>query len=130
MAAPKHVRQIARVLLNASIENGVVSPERVAGALDWFEKNKPAQGLAILREYHRLAVIEINKTNARVEHAGALGGDVLALIAASLTKRYNRSISATALENPSLIAGIRVSIGDDVYKSSIAGRLESLTVAD
>lgn len=130
MAAPKQIRQTARVLLSVSLDDGVVSAERVAGVLAWFEKVQPPRSLAILREYHRLVLAEINKTNARVEHAGALPDDALTAIAASLSKRYNRAVSATAAENPALIAGVRVSIGDDVFESSIAGQLESLSITD
>lgn len=130
MAAPKQIRQTARVLFSVSMEKGTISPERVAGVLAWFEKTNPPRGLAILREYHRLVQIEINRTRARVEHAGALPADSLAAIASFLSHRYGRSITATAIERPDLIAGIRVSIGDDVFESSIAGQLESLTVAD
>ena len=128
MAAPKQVRHTARILLNASLENGAVSAERVAGVLEWIEKTQPSQALAILREYHRMVQTEINKSNARIEHAGAIAADAVASIAASLSKHYNRAVTATASENPALIAGLRVSIGDDVYESSIAGQLESLSI--
>jgi len=130
MAAKKQVRHVARVLLAASLENGTVSPERISGVLAWFEKAQPAGGLAILREYHRLVLAEINKTHARIEHAGALGSGALESIASSLSRRYSRAITATATENPALIAGIRVSIGDDVFESSIAEQLESLSIAN
>lgn len=130
MAAPKQIRQTARILLSASLENGAVSAERVEGVLAWVEKNQPAHSLAILREYQRLVQIEINKSSARIEHAGALGADTVAAIAAALSRRYNRSVTATSVENAALIAGIRVSIGDDVYESSIAGQLEALSIAD
>lgn len=129
MAAPKQIRQTARVLFSVSLENGAVSAERVAGVLAWFEKTNPSRGLSLLREYHRLVRIEINRTSARVEHSGSLPDEALAAIAASLSKRYNRSITAAATENPALIAGVRVSIGDDVFESSIAGQLESLSIA-
>ncbi|HEY5552543.1 MAG TPA: F0F1 ATP synthase subunit delta, partial [Opitutaceae bacterium] len=72
---------------------------------------------------------EINRTHARVEHAGDLSGDAVAAIASFLSKRYNRAITATAVERPDLIAGIRVGVGDDVFESSIAGQLESLSIA-
>jgi F-type H+-transporting ATPase subunit delta len=128
MAAPKQIRQTARMLFAVSLENGAVSPERVAGVLAWFEKTNPRRGLALLREYHRLVSIEINRTRARIEHAGALSDDAVAAIALFLSKRYGRAITATASENPDLIAGIRVNIGDDVFESSIAGQLESLSI--
>lgn len=130
MAAPKQIRQTARALFSVSLENGAVSPGRVAGVLAWFEKTNPPRALAILREYHRLVSVEINRTRARVEHAGALPPDAVSSIATALSKRYGRAITATATENSALIAGIRVSIGDDVFESSIAGQLESLSVAN
>lgn len=130
MAAPKQIRQTARVLFNASLENGALSSERVTGVLAWVEKAKPSGNLALLREYHRLVKAEINRTRARIEHAGALPAEAAASIAAALSKRYNRAITASATENSALIAGIRVSIGDDVFESSIAGQLESLALAD
>jgi F-type H+-transporting ATPase subunit delta len=130
MAAPKQIRQTARVLFNASLENGALSSERVTGVLAWFEKTQPSRGLAILREYQRLVRQEINRTRARVEHAGSISDATIASIAAALSKRYGRAITATATENSALIAGVRVSIGDDVFESSIAGQLESLSLAN
>jgi F-type H+-transporting ATPase subunit delta len=130
MAAPKQIRQTARVLFNVSLENGAIAPERVAGVLAWVEKAKPSGELAVLREYHRLVKAEINRTRARIEHSGALPAGAESSIAAALSKRYNRAITATTTENSALIAGIRVSIGDDVFESSIAGQLESLSLAD
>jgi len=130
MAAPKQVRQTARLLLNVSIDDGVVTADRVAGVLAWFEKTQPSRGLAILREYHRLVLAEINKSSARIEHAGSLPAEAVGAIAEFLSKRYNRAVTATAHENPALIAGLRVSIGDDVFESSIAGQLETLSIAD
>lgn len=130
MATPKRIRQTARVLLKVSTENGAVTEERVTGVLVWIEKNEPTQGLAILREYQRLVQTEVNKFHARIEHSGALSADAASRIAASLSARYNRRVTATTQENPSLIAGLRVSIGDDVFESSIAGQLETLSIAD
>lgn len=129
MAAPKRVRQTARILFNVSLEGDVVSPGRVAGVLAWFEKTQPSQGLAILREYHRLVRVELSKSNARIEHAGDLPAQAVSAIEAFLSKRYSRGVTATVRENPALIAGLRVSIGDDVFESSIAGQLESLSIA-
>ena len=129
MATPKQIRQTARVLFKVSLEDGIVTAERVAGVLAWIEKNEPHQQLAILREYQRLVQTEINKSLARIEHAGALSPDAASQISESLSKRYNRRVTATVRENPALIAGLRVSIGDDVFESSIAGQLETLSIA-
>ena len=63
------------------------------------------------------------------EHAGALAPGVLDHVAAGLTHRYGRKVTATAKSNPALLAGLRVRIGDDIYESSLAAQLEALAEA-
>jgi F-type H+-transporting ATPase subunit delta len=42
------------------------------------------------------------------------------------SKLYNRPVSAVTKQDTSLIAGVRVRVGDDVYDASVAGRLQRL----
>ena len=46
-----------------------------------------------------------------------------------MSRKYERRVSTETKENPALIAGIRVRIGDDVYESSVAGQLSALASA-
>ena len=126
MSASKQIRATARTLLKLSLENGQLSEAKVADVLAWFEQKPPAHCAATLREYHRLALREYNRSRARVEFAGALPSDALPSIVAQLSSIYGRPVSAITRENPDLIAGVRISIGDDVYERSIAIELESL----
>jgi F-type H+-transporting ATPase subunit delta len=125
-AVSKQAQQLARRLMQLSLVDGVVSPERVAGVLEYVEKHRPPNAVQVLRAYHRLISIELARSRAVVEHAGALDGDVLRTIETAMTARYGRPISATARPNDDLIAGLRVRVGDDVYESSIAGQLTTL----
>lgn len=129
MAALKQIRATARLFLKLSVENGQVSEARVRDVLTWFEQKTPANAAAILREYQRLIEREINRSLARIEHAGPLPEGTSAAIAASLAKLYGRPVNATARENPALLAGVRISIGDDVFERSIASQLETLAAA-
>lgn len=119
-------RAYAKQLLQLSLENGVVSAERVAGVLEYLEKNPPAGYAALLQAYHKLVAVEVAKSEARVEHAGPVAPAALSGIAAALGKRYGRPVTAVAKANPSLLAGLRVRIADDVYESSVAGQLAAL----
>ena len=129
MSAPKKVRATAKLLLALSLENGQLSDVRVRDVMAWFEQKPPAHAAAVLREYHRLVVREFNRGRARIEFAGELAGGAIPSILAELSKLYRRPISATSVENPALIAGLRISIGDDVFERSIAAQLESLSAA-
>ena len=123
----KQSLQFARQLLELSLVNGAVSPERVAGVLEYLEKNPPARLSLVLAAYRKLVAAELAKGEARVEHAGPVAPEALAAIAAALGRRYGRPVAATAKPNPALLAGLRVRIGDDVFESSVSGQLSALS---
>ncbi|HTB81827.1 MAG TPA: F0F1 ATP synthase subunit delta [Opitutaceae bacterium] len=122
----KHAQQLARRLFKLSVVDGVVSAERVAGVLEYVEKHKPAGPLVVLKAYHRLIAAELAKSSALVEHAGIVSEPALQAIAAAMTKKYGRPVTASAREDKSLLAGLRVRVGDDVYEASVAGQLAAL----
>lgn len=126
MAAHKKAQQLAREFHQLSLENGVVSADRVSAVLAHIEKTKPAHTLEVLRAYERLIAREIARSQARVEHAGFVASNTLDQISAALSKRYGRNITWVSKPNPALLAGLRVRVGDDVYETSVAGQLAAL----
>ena len=129
MRADKKTKALAKQLFKLSVVNGTVSPEQVTGVLGYIEKNVPRHGLAVLQLYHRAIVTELAKSNAVVEHAGPIGDTVLKSIEAAMTRKYSRPVAATAKPNPKLLAGLRIRIGSDVYESTVAGQLATLSSA-
>ena len=125
----KIAQQFARQLFTMSMVDGAVSPERVGGVLEYVEKNPPHNAILVLKAYHRLVATEVAKSQPVVEHAGAVTDGMLAAIAAAMSKKYGRTVTATAKPNPALLAGIRVHVGDDIYESSVAGQLAALASA-
>jgi F-type H+-transporting ATPase subunit delta len=125
----KQAQQFARQLFKLSVVNHSVSTDRVAGVLEYIEKHKPANPVMVLKAYYRLVATELAKSEALVEHAGTITEATLAAIAAAMTKKYGRAVTATAKPNPALLAGLRVHVSDDVYESSVAGQLSALAVA-
>jgi F-type H+-transporting ATPase subunit delta len=129
MAAAKQTKLLAKQLFKLSVVNGEVSAERVAGVLGWIEKHQPRHPLALLQAYHRLVANELAKSRAVVEHAGSVNEATLQSIAAAMSKKYSRPVTSVAKSNPSLLAGLRVRIGSDVYESSVAGQLATLSTS-
>jgi F-type H+-transporting ATPase subunit delta len=128
-AHAKKAQQFARQLFKLSVVDGAVSTDRVSGVLAYIEKQKPANPVIVLRAYRRLIVAELAKGQALIEHAGAINESVQSAIAAAMTKKYQRPVSASTRPNPALLAGLRVRVGDDVYESSVAGQLSSLSAS-
>ena len=126
MSLDKKTRQFVRNLFKLSLEDGRVSESRVSEILAWVDKEKPRHATTVLREYLRLITTEINRSVARIEHAGDLSPDTLSKIAETFSKQYGRPIETTAVANPDLIAGLKIRIGCDVYENSIASQLAAL----
>jgi F-type H+-transporting ATPase subunit delta len=128
-AHARKAQQFARQLFKLSLVDGVVSAERVSGVLEYIEKHRPANPVMVLKAYARFVAAELAKGEAVVEHAGAINATALAAIAATMTKKYGRPVTATAKPNAALLAGLRVHVGDDTYESSVAGQLAALSAA-
>jgi len=125
----KAAQQLARRLFTLSMADGLVSAELVGGVLAYVEKHRPANPVMVLKAYRRLVAAELAKGEALVEHAGAISDAMLASIASAMSRKYARTVSATAKPSAELLAGIRVHVGDDVYELSVAGQLAALAAA-
>jgi F-type H+-transporting ATPase subunit delta len=125
----KQIQLLARQFYKLSVVDGVLSADRVAGVLEYVEKHRPANTLAVLKAYQRLVAAEFARGQAIVEHAGFVHAPALDAIAAALSKKYARPVSWVAKSNPSLLAGLRVRVGDDTYESSVSGQLGALAAA-
>lgn len=125
----KQIQQLARQLFKLSFVGGSLSAESVSGVLQYVEKHRPPQTLAVLKIYQRLIAAEVARGQAVVEHAGPVNDTVLASIAAAMTRKYARPVTSRSRRNDSLIAGLRVRVGDDVYETSVSGQLAALANA-
>jgi len=129
MRGDKKTKLLAKQLFKLSLVNGQVSPDQVAGVLGYIEKAAPRHPLQLLKLYQQAIVTELAKSHALVEHAGPVSDATLQLIAAAMTKKYARPVTATGKPNPKLLAGLRVRIGSDIYESTVSGQLANLSNA-
>jgi F-type H+-transporting ATPase subunit delta len=82
--------------------------------------------LPLLTQFHRLVRLEHDRHRAIVESATPLPSDLQKVIGAGLARIYGPSLDSTFLHNVSLIGGLRIRVGSDVYDGSIRGRLAAL----
>ncbi len=125
----KQIQQLARQFFKLSFDQGALSADRVSGVLQYIEKHRPAGTIAVLKAYRRLVAAEVARGQAVVEHAGFANAGALDAVSAALARKYGRPITWVAKRNDSLIAGLRVRVGDDVYESSVSGQLAALAAA-
>ena len=126
MKQDKQIKNFAKQLLQASLDSGEVSAERVDGVLKSLAKNPPRHHIATLKTYLKLVERELAKGTAVINYAGELSSDTITGIVNQLSAKYGRSITSVLREDPSLVAGLRVVVDCDVYDASIASSLASL----
>jgi F-type H+-transporting ATPase subunit delta len=87
---------------------------------------KPRGYVAILSHFQRLVKLDVERRTARVESAVPLEPAVQASVQSSLTRVYGPGVNSSFVQNPSLIGGMRIKVGSDVYDGSVQARLAAL----
>ena len=90
-------------------------------------EQKPRGYFGILQHLHRLVKLDEASRPARVESAVALGQAQEQDVRDGLNRLKGGDVAVEFAENPGLIGGMRVKIGDDVYDGSVKTRLTALS---
>jgi F-type H+-transporting ATPase subunit delta len=83
----------------------------------------------IARQFREMKNAQSGSSDAVVHSAFPISPEQLGVVAQALEKRFGRKLNLTVQEDPSLIGGIRVVVGDEVLDTSVRARLEQMKVA-
>jgi len=122
----KQARREAKSLFRACQANGLLDENRVRLAVQQVITQKPHGYLAIVWQLSRLVKLDQERRTAKVESAAPLTPDLQAGIRGNLTRLYGPGLNLSFGQDPTLIGGLRIQIGSDVYDGSVQGRLRSL----
>ena len=126
MDSDAKLKSFAKKLAELSMQDGLVSSDKVEAVLATLRQNPPRKPKTVLKHYLYYIKHAINRSRAVIEYAGKIEDHAVKTIENQLSQTYDRPIAATSLQNNALIAGLRISIGDDIYDASVAGRLANL----
>ncbi len=129
MKITKEARRTSRQLFRDCIAGGKLDESRVRTVVNTVAKSKPRGYIGILDAFSRLVSNEVDRQRALVESATALTPATQSELQASLSKKYNRTLSLEFSVNPDLLGGIRVKVGSDVWDGSVKARLAALQVS-
>ena len=118
--------QLAGKLVELSKEDGVVTEAKVSEVLKALKQIQHRRPLKLLKRYLKYIRREIALQTAVVASPIDLNEENLKSIETYFIQQYNRPIQAVLQKDESLIAGVRVRVGDDVYDASVAGQLKRL----
>jgi|SRR5579863_7900152 len=126
MKISKQAQRDARQLFRSCHVNGLLDEGRVRQALGLLGTQKPRGYVEILSRLHRLVKLDLEQHAAQVESATPLSAEAQAGVKSRLASIYGAGLDLSFSENPSLIGGLRIRVGSDLYDGSIRTRLEKL----
>jgi len=78
---------------------------------------------AVLERFADEVAARRSRTLAEVRSATALSDADLERLASALSKKYGKQVHLNTIVDPTIIGGLKITIGDDVIDGTIAGRL-------
>ena len=116
----------AKRLFRLCMVDGRLDENRVRQVVQGVIDSGRPGGLKVLSRFQRFVRIERAGRSAKIESPTPLAGDVRASIESDLTRLYGRGLLTSYADNPSLLGGVRITVGSDVYDGSVQARLAEL----
>jgi len=126
MKTPKQIKREAKQLFRLCLVNGSLDELRVRQVLKQVLESKRRGCLALAAHFGRLVKLERSRHTATVESATPLPTDLQGSVLSGLERVYGPKISASFAHHATLIGGIRIKVGSDVYDGSLKGALVAL----
>ncbi|HTX20755.1 MAG TPA: F0F1 ATP synthase subunit delta [Candidatus Aquilonibacter sp.] len=115
-----------RELFRSCRVNDVLDENRVRRAVSLLLSQKPRGYMEILARLQRLVKLDLEQHAARVESATPLSAELQAEVTSEIKRKYGAGMSLSFSQNPTLIGGLRIQVGSDLYDGSVKMRLEKL----
>jgi F-type H+-transporting ATPase subunit delta len=117
---------VAKRLFRLTVTNGALDESRVRQVVGRLADDARSENLALLSAFFRLVRLDRGRHTAAVTSASPLPPDLRAQLEAGVARMYGRGITTSFGEDPSLIGGVRVAVGSDVYDGSVKAGLRAL----
>jgi F-type H+-transporting ATPase subunit delta len=129
MKLTKEVRKVSKELFHASFTGVQIDAAKVREIATRLVKEKPRSYVDILKNYHRLIRLELDKRHAIIESATPLSPEMSGSVLRDLKTKYGEGLTTDFRVNPDLIGGLRIRVGSDVWDGSVRGRIDRLDQA-
>jgi F-type H+-transporting ATPase subunit delta len=126
MNRTQQAKRDARQLFRHCLSNGMLNEERVRQIVQRVSVTKNRNRFRVLARFRRLVELDSTKHTATIESTTPLGTEFQDGLQVGLSRRYGPGLTLTFRDNPALIGGIRITVGNDVYDGSVRGRLAAL----
>ena len=126
MKVTRRTRRAARRLYRLCLLDGALSEERARLVATELGGSRRRGAVPILSGFERLVRLDRDRHTAIVQSAVPLPDAVRDKIRAGLVHAYGTGIDMTFEQDPSLIGGVRIRVGSEVYDGSVRARLDAI----
>jgi F-type H+-transporting ATPase subunit delta len=126
MKISREARRSARELLHLSMPGGRLDRARIAEISSALVDQRPRGFFAILKEYSRLVRLELEKRHAVIESATELDAQSAKNLSSAIHSKFGEDFTTEFRVTPTLVGGLRIQVGSDVWDGSIAAKLAKL----
>jgi F-type H+-transporting ATPase subunit delta len=126
MKTTRQTQREAKRLFRLCMVGGALDENRVRRVVQRAIDAGGPGNLKVLTRFQRLVRLARAARSATIESATPLQSDVRASIESGLERLYGRGLTTSYAQNPTLLGGVRITVGSDVFDGSVQGRLEEL----
>ena len=126
MKSNRQMTRAARRLFRLALVDGAIDETRTKEIARRIALSGRRGSKAVLKRFLRLVRLDQTRHLALVESAAPLPFDVQETVTAGLTGLYGPSVKPRFIVTPTLLGGMRIKVGSDVYDGSVRARLAAL----
>ena len=127
MKTHRQAQREAKRLFRLCVVDNRLAEDRVRQVVQQVIAAERPGGLKVLSRFQRLVRLKREAHSAKVESSSPLSADVRTQIESELARMYGRGLLMSYADNPTLVGGVRITVGSDVFDGSIQGRLMALS---
>ena len=127
MKTNRQAQREAKRLFRLCVVDNRLAEDRVRQVVQQVIAAERPGGLKVLSRFQRLVRLNREAHSAKVESSSPLSADVRTQIESELARMYGRGLLMSYADNPTLVGGVRITVGSDVYDGSIKGRLMAMS---
>lgn len=129
MKISKVAAATARRLFGLCQVDGQLDENKLRDLVSKIIASQPRDYQAILGAIQRLTRIDVKTREVTVQSATELDKGSKQRVETGLAKDYGPNLSVSYITNPTLLGGLKIQVGDDVFDGSVQGRLDRLSKA-
>ena len=126
MKSKKEITKIAKKLFQESFTNQRLDTPKIRTNINLIKKYYKTRALEVLRVYFHLLKASLDKETLVIEAADMLPNNDVKQIQNYFEKRTGGSLGIKFQQNPLLLGGLKVTLGDTLWDFSVKGKISQM----